>query len=37
MAHEGTFAAGNRVSWRTPQGETIGRVQRKLTTPTQIK
>jgi hypothetical protein len=29
--------SGDRVSWKTSQGETRGKVIKKLTTPTQIK
>ncbi len=29
--------SGDRVTWRTPQGETTGEVVRKLTSPTTIK
>jgi Hypervirulence associated proteins TUDOR domain len=28
---------GDRVSWKTPQGETRGKVIKKLASPTQIK
>jgi hypothetical protein len=28
---------GDRVEWNTPQGETEGVVEKKLTEPTQIK
>ncbi len=34
---ETDFKVGDRVSWRTPQGETTGKVRRKLTAPTSIK
>lgn len=37
MAGEEHFEAGDRVSWRTPQGETTGRVRGKLTAPLTIK
>jgi DUF2945 family protein len=29
--------SGDRVSWKTSQGETRGKIIKKLTTPTQIK
>ncbi|MCU0627551.1 MAG: DUF2945 domain-containing protein, partial [Gemmatimonadaceae bacterium] len=32
-----SFRKGDRVAWDTPQGETHGTVQRKLTRPMQIK
>jgi Hypervirulence associated proteins TUDOR domain len=32
-----TFAKGEHVAWTTPQGETHGTVERKLTRPTRIK
>ena len=28
---------GDRVSWNTTQGQTVGKVKRKLTSPTSIK
>jgi hypothetical protein len=28
---------GDRVKWKTSQGETIGEVEKKLTSPTEIK
>ena len=31
------FEKGDEVAWDTPQGETHGTVERKLTKPTQIK
>ena len=31
------FAKGDHVAWNTPQGETEGTVERKLTSPTKIK
>lgn len=34
---EKTFAKGDHVAWGTPQGETHGVVERKLTRPTTIK
>ena len=34
---ETDFKAGDHVSWRTSQGETTGKVRRKLTAPTAIK
>jgi len=37
MAEDATFKAGDRVSWRTSQGETTGKVKRKLTAPLAIK
>jgi len=37
MAKETTFKAGDLVSWNTPQGETTGKVKRKLTAPIAIK
>jgi len=27
---------GNRVKWNTPQGETYGKVKKKLTSSTQV-
>ena len=32
-----TFSKGDHVAWNTPQGETEGTVERKLTAPTRIK
>jgi hypothetical protein len=32
-----TFKKGDRVSWNTSQGRTTGRVEKKLTQPTDIK
>lgn len=29
--------SGDKVQWKTPQGTTTGRVEKKLTAPTQIK
>jgi hypothetical protein len=29
--------SGDRVSWKTSQGETRGKIIKKLTTPTEIK
>ena len=37
MADERTFSPGDHVAWRTSQGETIGKVKRKLTAPIEIK
>lgn len=34
---EETFRAGDAVAWNTPQGETRGKVVRKLTDETAIK
>jgi hypothetical protein len=34
---EQSFAKGDHVAWDTPQGETHGTVERKLTEPMQIK
>lgn len=31
------FKRGDKVTWNTPQGETHGVVERKLTSETQIK
>ncbi|MHA3771566.1 DUF2945 domain-containing protein [Verrucomicrobiota bacterium sgz303538] len=28
---------GDRVQWDTPQGKTVGRVEKKLTSPSKIK
>jgi hypothetical protein len=32
-----TLAPGDKVKWETSQGETVGRVQKKQTSPTKIK
>jgi hypothetical protein len=32
-----TFKKGDRVEWNTSQGKTVGKVERKLTSPTKIK
>ena len=32
-----TFKPGDHVRWNTPQGETTGKVIRKLTEPTDIE
>ena len=32
-----SFKPGDRVEWNTSQGETTGRVEKKLTSPTDIK
>ena len=32
-----TFSKGDHVAWNTSQGETEGTVERKLTSPTDIK
>ena len=32
-----TFRKGDHVAWDTPQGETQGEVERKLTSRTQVK
>jgi hypothetical protein len=32
-----TFKAGDKVSWNTSQGQTHGKVKRKLTEDTQVK
>lgn len=32
-----TFEKGDKVAWKTSQGETKGTVERKLTKPTDIK
>ena len=37
MAGETDFKVGDRVSWQTSQGETTGKVRRKLTAPIAIK
>jgi hypothetical protein len=37
MAERNTFKQGDKVEWSTPQGTTEGTVERKLTSPTQIK
>ena len=34
---EPTFATGDAVAWNTPQGETHGTVERKLTSPTDVE
>ena len=34
MAQE--FTQGDRVKWNTPQGETYGRVNKRLTSPTNV-
>jgi hypothetical protein len=34
---ERTFKKGDHVEWDTSQGETQGRVEKKLTEPTKIK
>ncbi|MDO9357588.1 MAG: DUF2945 domain-containing protein [Polaromonas sp.] len=34
---EKTFKAGDRVSWKSSQGEVRGTVKKKLTAPTDIK
>jgi Hypervirulence associated proteins TUDOR domain len=31
------FKKGDRVEWKTSQGETTGKVKQKLTEPTEIK
>lgn len=31
------FKAGDRVEWDTPQGPTVGKIVRKLTSPMDIK
>ena len=31
------FKVGDRVEWDTPQGKTVGKVEKKLTSPTRIK
>ena len=31
------FKKGDEVSWKTPQGETTGHIEQKLTEPTEIK
>ena len=31
------FKKGDRVEWKTSQGETTGKVKKKLTSPTDIK
>ncbi len=32
-----TFKKGDKVAWNTPQGKTQGKVEKKLTKPTDIK
>ena len=32
-----TLKAGDRVAWRSSGGESVGRVERKLTSPGRIK
>ena len=32
-----TFKSGDRVEWDTPQGKTVGKVEKKLTSPMKIK
>ncbi len=32
-----TFKKGDKVEWNTPQGTTHGKVEKKLTKPTDIK
>lgn len=32
-----TFKPGDKVKWETSQGETIGTVEKKQTSPTKIK
>lgn len=34
---EKSFKKGDEVSWNTPQGETHGKVEKKLTSPMDIK
>lgn len=31
------FQKGDKVEWKTPQGKTTGEVEKKLTSPTDIK
>jgi len=31
------FKKGDKVEWKTSQGETTGKVEKKLTSPTDIK
>jgi hypothetical protein len=31
------FKKGDRVAWNTPQGETTGKVEKKLTEPIEIQ
>jgi hypothetical protein len=31
------FKKGDKVQWKTSQGETTGEVEKKLTSPTEIK
>jgi hypothetical protein len=37
MASKRAFKKGDKVAWDTPQGPTQGTVERKLTSPMQIK
>jgi hypothetical protein len=30
------FKQGDRVKWNTPQGETYGKVKKRLTSPTEV-
>lgn len=30
------FKQGDRVKWNTPQGETCGKVKKRLTSPTEV-
>jgi hypothetical protein len=32
-----TFKKGDRVEWNTSQGKTVGKVEKKLTSPVKIK
>lgn len=32
-----TFKKGDKVTWNTSQGKTVGTVKKKLTSPTEIK
>lgn len=32
-----SLKAGDRVEWDTPQGKTVGKVEKKLTSPMKIK
>lgn len=32
-----SFKKGDSVKWNTPQGETTGKVEKKLASPTKIK
>lgn len=34
---EPTHPKGEKVSWKSPMGETSGKVEKKVTSPTQIK